>query len=66
MMKVVILKDEHEFRSAYGQRLFQAHFAGHWDGAIFVVRKDRVHGNEGRKMSSVELVNHINKLQEMI
>lgn len=59
-MNVVILKDEHEFYKAHGPRLFYAHFAGHWDGDEFLIRKDRLMGNELKRLTSEELTNYIN------
>lgn len=62
-MNILIFKDEWEFRQAYGQRLFHAHFAGHWEGDDFLVRKDRIKGVVGQKLTCEELTNYINKMQ---
>lgn len=65
-MNILIMKDENEFRCAEGWRLFHAHFAGHWVGDQFMVRKDRVYGDTGRFMTADQLNLHIAKLMEEV
>lgn len=65
-MDILILKDQHEYYLAHGYRLFHAHFAGHWEDGMFLIRKDRLMGNQGKRLNSEELANYINEMQERI
>ncbi len=65
-MNILILKDEHEFYKAHGPRLFYAHFAGHWDDDMFLIRKDRLMGNERMRLTSEQLTNYINHYMEAV
>lgn len=65
-MNLLILKDDREFRQAGGWRLFHAHFAGHWEGDDFLVRKDRINGVVGQKMTAEQLTERVNNMLEMV
>jgi hypothetical protein len=65
-MNILILKDQHEYYLAHGYRLFHAHFAGHWDDDMFLVRKDRLMGNERMRLTSEQLTNYINHYMEAV
>jgi len=65
-MNILILKDGDEFRKAQGWRLFHAHLAGHWEGDEFLVRKDRINGVVGQKLTAEQLTEHVNKMLEMV
>jgi hypothetical protein len=64
MMNILIAKSDREFREAHGWRLFHAHFAGHWEGDKFLVRKDRPGNAVGQLLTAEQLSEHLTKITE--
>lgn len=66
-MKILILKDKKAFDNIARSKLFESFFAGYWIDDTFKVEKDRMYGTRyNDKMSSVQLVEYINKLQKIL
>ena len=62
-MKVLILKNKEAHDLVSRKKLMDAFFSGYWNGAVFVIVKDRLNGRFNASLSSTQLVSYINELE---